>query len=195
MTLQPGEIVVHEDDTPATKVCGGFSKGLLLRIVEKPEHTILWQQLVRVIWVYITEMDLRDEGLWQAIAFWPAHFGRQIGHPAKLGHASAQSGLLHRVGLQADRCARDQVNVLQQARESCCNECCLNTCFLHSTLPSLCDMCEQIIFSWHVWTHAGSGQLIVFIAAPLALYLLRHLGYGVIRVHLRAVHRPRASFS
>src|SRR5216684_3433292 len=171
MTLQPGEIVVHEDDTPATKVCGGFSKGLLLRIVEKPEHAILWQQLVRVIRAYFVEMDLRDEGLWQAISFWPAHFRRQIGHPAKLGHANAQGGLIHRGRLQADRCASYQVNAFEQARESCRNECCSNTCFVHSTLHSLRSTCEQIILSAHIWTHAGSGQLIVFIAAPLALHL------------------------
>src|SRR5260221_11554479 len=127
MTLQPGEIAVHEDDTPATKVCGVCSKGLLLSIVEKPEHAILWQQLVRVIRAYFVEMDLRDEGLWQALSFRPAHFRGQIGHPAKLGRASAQGVLVHLVRLQADPCAGHQVNLSQQAGESSRKADCTNT--------------------------------------------------------------------
>src|SRR6266496_5089910 len=117
MTLQPGEVVVHEYDTPAPKVCRVSSKGLLLRIVEKPEHAILWQHLAGVIWAYIIEMDLRDEGLGQALALRPVHFRRQVGNATKFRRANAQSGLIHRSGIQPDRCTCYQVNVFQQARE------------------------------------------------------------------------------
>src|SRR5258706_5033486 len=60
-TLQLAGVVCREEHAPTTAIGGTFPTCLLPGIIEKPEHSALWQHLLRIKWTCISKMNLCNE--------------------------------------------------------------------------------------------------------------------------------------
>src|SRR5579883_13476 len=106
-----------EEDAPAAPIRGLFTKGLLLSIVEEPEHATLGEEMPFVKGMDVGKLNLGDERLRQILPGRPLYAGWEVWLTTKFRGSNRDLRLIAGRGRETDRGLRNIGNIFGQARE------------------------------------------------------------------------------